>query len=80
MALLRGYGPALRFRGRKRIVHSPLTTRDMVLVAGFILLVALILLLAMYVSLWMMQQEDHEWEHQDVIGRIWLPVLGSRNT
>jgi hypothetical protein len=66
MTLLRGRGPVLRFRGRKRIVDSPLTTRDMALVAGFIFLVALILLLAIYVSLWMMQQEEREWEHQDV--------------
>jgi hypothetical protein len=66
MALLRGHGPPLRFRGRKRIVHSPLTSRDMVLVAGFILLAALILLLGMYVGLWIMQQEEREWEHQDV--------------
>ena len=65
MAFVRGNGPALRVRGRKRIVHTPLTRREMFLVAIFILIMAIVCILAMYVGWWTLQKEEQEWDHKD---------------
>jgi len=66
MAFLQGHGPVLRFRGRKRVVEMPLSKREMAYVAIFLLLMAVVLLLGMYISMWIVQEEEREWEHHDV--------------
>jgi hypothetical protein len=65
MAFLRGSGPVLRFRGRKRVVDLPLTKREILLIAISMLILAMVLLLAMYIGWWTMQEEEREWEHHD---------------
>lgn len=55
----------LRYRGRKRFIDVPLSRIETIQIVIFLLLAAIVFLLAMYVGWWTLQEEEREFDHQD---------------